>query len=233
MRHRARAETRLRGAAIGVIIIGDMHKISPRTSSALIVSGLLVIGAIAPAQAQCQFWYDQKPGLRVQIVPDDKGFLVDIWARDSSAKDVLDKLAEQARLDIIVRNDAKISSLNLKGVSPEQAIKEIAEAAQLSYRQDGEIYVIGKKANLEKSENNELELVFTNIGIRDLLGILSEQFGLKIEIAPTVSGELAIVHLHDETPASAVEKIARGARLSLEITKDGVYRVGFEAPKAE
>ena len=111
-----------------------MHKISPRISAALLVLGLLVVGALAPTQAQCQTWYDQKPGLRVQVVPDDEGFLIDIWARDSSAKAVLDKLAEQARLDIIVMDDTEISNLNLKGVSPTQAMKEIAEAAQLSYR---------------------------------------------------------------------------------------------------
>ena len=227
------AKTRLRSVTIGVIIIDAMHQFSPKFRVTFAVLSALFCVLAFPTLARCQPNNVAESVSVIAVTPTESGLSVDVRAQLVSAAKVIAELASKTNTDIIIYADAEIASVDFKKASPSEALKKVVDVAGLWMQLEGKTYIIDKKTAAQKSKNNGIEMVFRDIGIRELLETLATQFDLKIEIAPNVSGQLIAIRLDDETAVSAVEKIARGAKLSLEITKDGVYRVGFDEPKAD
>lgn len=230
---RSGEKTRLRSLTIGVIIIGVMHQYSLGFKSTLAVLGALVCVLAFPNVAHCQPINGAEPVSVIAVTATEDGLSVDVRAQSVLASKVIAELASKTNTDIIIYADAEIPFVDFKKYSPSEALKKVVDSAGLWVQLEGKTYIIDRRTALQKNGNNGLEMVFRDIGIRELLETLAKQFDLKVEIAPSVSGQLIAIRLDDETPRGAVEKIARGAKLSLEITKDGVYRVGFDEPKAD
>ena len=184
-------------------------------------------GAGASSPAQAQTWYNNRAGVKVSVVPTEKSLLVDVLARATSAAEIIEQIALKTNMDIAVLNDAPVSFIALKEVSPAVAVAEVAQAAGLSSELAGRTYIIRKLAEPPK-KNSALEIFFKDIAVKDLLSVLKENFEIKLEVAPQVAGRLAVIHLTENAPQLAVEKIAQAAQLSFEVTRDGVYRIGFE-----
>ncbi len=207
-----------------------MHQFNSRLKATGLVFGVLICGSLSQV-ARSQPANGSMPGSEVVVSPEKDGLKVSVRAQRVLASSVIEELAKKTNVDIIIYDDAEIPFVKFDKFPPFAAFKEIADAADLSVKLVGKTYVFEKRTPATSGENAALDLSFHDISIRDLLLTLRDQFGLKIEIAPQVSGELVAINLTNETPASTVEKIARGARLSLTQTADGVYRIGFDNEK--
>ncbi len=172
--------------------------------------------------------------LQLDVTNEEWGLRVALKAQAVSAAEIIDKLALKTNMDIIITADVQIGYIDFKSASPQEALAQVVEAAGLTSRLVGKTYVIGKpSAETVPQKNPKIELYFRDIEIKELLLLLQEQFKIKVEVAPDVTGKLVAIHLVNETAQKAIAKIADGAGFSLEITDQDVYRVGFsKAPDA-
>ena len=207
-----------------------MHRYTSRSKAISLIFGVLICGSLSQV-ALSQPANGWAPGSEIVVNSEKDGLEISVRAQRVLASGVIEELAKKTNADIIIYDDAEISLVKFDKLAPLAAFKEVAAAAGLSVQLVGKTYVFEKKMQVEAGKNDALDLSFHDISIRELLLTLKEQFDLKIEIAPQVSGELVAINLTNETPASTVEKIARGARLSLTQTEDGVYRIGFDSEK--
>ena len=153
--------------------------------------------------------------------------MVNVSAESVSAAMLVETIAKKANLKFAIYDDVVIPFVEVVNLSPADALDKIVAVAGLSVYLDDGTYVIWKKVEVKKGTQQPLDLEFHDMPIKDLLRTLQENFDLKIEVAPSVTGKIIAINLADEVPSKIVEKIARGARLSLNVTETGVYRIGF------
>jgi hypothetical protein len=140
---------------------------------------------------------------------------------NASATEALGRIARLGNLQIIVpgRLVGKIDALQFEAVSPEQALKKVCDAAHFSYQRVEGVWNIDVRPPdadpKAKPAPMMLELSFSDVPVRDLVGILAEHFVLSVDIAPEVKGTIAQIRLDEISPEKALQKIAQAANLDL------------------
>ena len=195
------------------------------------VFAALAGGTYCAPMAQAQPPSNLNLGSEIIVTQGENGPVVNVSAESVSAAMLVETIAKKAKFDFAIYDDAVIPFVEVVNLSPADALKKIVAAADLSIYSDNGTYVIWKKPNAGKEM--PVDLSFHDMPVKDLMQVLQEQFGLKIEVAPLVTEKIIAIECVKETPSEIVEKIARGARLSLTVTKDGVYRVGFDKEQTE
>lgn len=208
-----------------------MHQFTSRFGRTCAVFAALMAGIYCAPMAQAQPPSNSNLGGEIIVTQGENGLVVNVIVESVSAAMLVETIAKKANLNFAIYDDAVIPFVEVVNLSPADALKKIVAAADLSIYSDNGTYVIWKKPNTGKEM--PVDLSFHDIPIKDLMRVLQEQFGLKIEVAPLVTEKIIAIECVKETPSQIVEKIARGARLSLIVTKDGVYRVGFDKEKTE
>ncbi len=195
------------------------------------VFAALTGGILCAPMAQAQPPSNSNLGSETIVTQGENGLVINVSAESVSAAMLVETIAQKADFNFAIFDDAVIPFVEVVNLSPADALKKIVAAADLSIYSDNGTYVIWKKPKTGKEM--PVDLSFHDMPVKDLMRVLQEQFGLKIEVAPLVTEKIIAIECVKETPSEIVEKIARGARLSLTVTKDGVYRVGFGKEKTE
>ena len=137
----------------------------------------------------------------------------------------VEALAE--KLDIKVRvetqNPNQILNATILNTNPIEALQTVADAAGLEISKEANGYVLRDRA---------VDLKFTDVPAKQLFQKFSEQFGLKISLAPDLPDKLINVNFTDMTPVEALKATAKAA--DLEISEaNGVYNVRKRAATAK
>ena len=206
-----------------------MHRLVPKLTVTCALLTALTGGICCAPSAQAQPPANANLGGEIIVTQGENGPVVNVSAESVSAAMLVETIAEKAELNFAIYDDAVIPFVEVVNLSPADALKKIVAAANLSLYLDNGTYVVWKKP--DAGQENPVDLNFHDISVKELLRTLQEEFGLEIEVSPSVNEKIIAIKCVNATPSEIVEKIARGARLSLTVTADGVYRIGFENKK--
>ncbi len=193
--------------------------------------GVALTVAVWSSVAQAQPITATNPQLSIAVVAGaDAKQLFTVRASDTSAAAILSLLASKTGVKIIIKKDAPLDDLELKRVTLPEAIAQIAKAANLKLVADKPpmrdietTYIVGE---IEARPNAQfpatpLEMDFKQVPVAQLVKILSEQFGLKAQVAAQVPEKLVDVMIFNATPVEALQIIADAADLEFSKTADG------------
>ena len=130
---------------------------------------------------------------------------------------VVEVLAKELDIEARVetQNPNQILDVTLLNVNPAEALQAIADAADLEISKEANGYVLRERA---------VDLKFTAISTAQLFKIFSDQFDLKISLAPGLPDKLINVNLSGMTPVEALMTTAEAANFEIS-EENGVYFV--------
>lgn len=154
--------------------------------------------------------------------------------KDADVVDALDQIATRGNLEIVVRGGiAGTVSLSSKEKSPEEALRALCKAANLSPRKVNGVWIIEKEVVpiAVAPKQITLELKFRDVPVHDLVEILAHQFHLSVQISADIKGKIALIRLSYSSPQQALRQIAAAADLEL-VEKDNGWTVFPKKPVA-
>ena len=137
--------------------------------------------------------------------------LVDILSQEFGIKARVDPKAPEKLLDIVMHNTSAI-----------EALQTIADAADLEISVTADGYVLRERA--DKQLVAKPKLAFKDISTSQLFKTFSEQFGLKIRLAPDLPDKLIDIDVSSTTPEEALKETAQAADFEIEKIDD-IYNV--------
>jgi type II secretory pathway component HofQ len=130
---------------------------------------------------------------------------------------LLRKIALEGNVEVIVRGDVsgKVKQIHLDKVAPETALEHVAQLAGLDWKLEDKTYIISQKATATPSGQKDIRvsLTFADAPVSLVLEMIGEQSNIRVSVGDDVTGRLQLIRLKNETPESAIEKIAQAANL--------------------
>lgn len=191
---------------------GRKMKSLPRRSFAIAGSLLVLVTSAIVAVA------DNKspvpiPELPVSVVSSADTLLLNLHFENADVVEVLRTIAVRGNLELFVQGSVvgNLKSLHLEGVSPEDAIEKVCQAANLVWHIDNKTYVIAMKTSLAPASEKpkQIGLQFIDTPIRQILRMIGESGDINITVDESISDKVSYVRMSNETPESAIEKITR------------------------
>jgi type II secretory pathway component HofQ len=130
---------------------------------------------------------------------------------------LLRKISLEGNVEVIVQGVAsgKIKQVHLDKVAPETALERVAQLAGLDWKLEDKTYIISQKAIATPSGTKDvrISLTFEDAPISSVLEMIGKQTNIQVTVSDDVTERLQLIRLKNETPESAIEKVAQAANL--------------------
>lgn len=194
----------------------------------LVVTGGL-LGGIATAEAD-----DAPPGARtLPLAPAPSTPAPSLGSAplttydytDTDIVTILSNIANATPLELVIGDDVSgnIRQFKLENVTPEEAIKRLADIAGLQWQKlDNGVYIIHKKPSAPPLRKAGLfDLVITDGPYKEVFNQIAKFAGIKILLFGSITGNLKYINLKNTTVEKAVDTITRAAGFKWQKTREG------------